>query len=555
MANIKSNNHRKIDCRIIDDVYMDFMLSKDEVFAGNMDESCMAADVNFGGLTGNHVVSDVTWESAKASDTVLENIGYTAVDNGFISYEKDRISNADFVEIYTNSKLDLGTLGDKFFMTKVTGNTQTLTYPVENMKDYTSFKGGFYQGFFKIEGDQYQTLPNKIYNEWNMNFTLRVKDYDTPLNTLNDRHPENKGIFFYIGTRAENKFWELYKSDINLDDYKAEDFTDYCVDCDSSTPKVTGCTYLDGTNTKSANYFEDDYASDFIDPSECSNNGLAIDDEYIAEDISLEDVVLTDSKGHSVNEKGFYEIETDNKFIIFNRTDTGFTINTWDDSNTFIMTGKTDSPNINYFPYLNRTNTGYTINNIDELIEQYTYSYDVFKDIKNNSFALQINDDGSISYRYGILDCEEENSYDVREEKTLPSLIKKDEWVNIHVKFLRLPSVAYDVCDSNYPQGNMKIYIYVNGMLKFVSKTLPELDLRALNDNPERQEGVPYSISIGGGTQGLCERIMLDYYDVTKYELPLEKNFGGSFIGDIKHFSFYNCPLSYSTIYQLGQGF
>ena len=28
--------------------------------------------------------------------------------------------------------------------------------------------------------------------------------------TLNDKYPENKGIFFYIGTRAENKWIYLY---------------------------------------------------------------------------------------------------------------------------------------------------------------------------------------------------------------------------------------------------------------------------------------------------------------------------------------------------------
>lgn len=120
---------------------------------------------------------------------------------------------------------------------------------------------------------------------------------------------------------------------------------------------------------------------------------------------------------------------------------------------------------------------------------------------------------------------------------------------------VRTPSLTEDLCQKEYRQGKMKVYIYVNGYLKMVSKELPELMLRPLNDGAERQEGVPYNISIGGGTQGLAERIYLDYYDITDYLLPLEKDFGGTFIGDIKGFSFYDCQLPYSTISQLGKHF
>jgi hypothetical protein len=37
----------------------------------------------------------------------------------------------------------------------------------------------------------------------------------------------------------------------------------------------------------------------------------------------------------------------------------------------------------------------------------------------------------------------------------------------------------------------------------------------------------------------------------TQYELPLEKCFGGSFLGDIKVFRFYACPLSFGVINRL----
>ena len=87
MANIKSNNYRNIDCRIIDDVYMDFMLSKAHVIEHTLDKSDMATSFNFNHVNDKTLLSDTTWNDAITSTTILENIGYTGVDNGLISYE------------------------------------------------------------------------------------------------------------------------------------------------------------------------------------------------------------------------------------------------------------------------------------------------------------------------------------------------------------------------------------------------------------------------------------------------------------------------------------
>ena len=94
----------------------------------------------------------------------------------------------------------------------------------------------------------------------------------------------------------------------------------------------------------------------------------------------------------------------------------------------------------------------------------------------------------------------------------------------------------------------MKIYVYVNGYLKFISKLLPEFDFRELNEIFEKQEGVPFNISVGGGTQGLCDSVFVDYNMAFEKILPIEQNFAGTFIGDIKSFRFYTCPLEYTEI-------
>ena len=95
----------------------------------------------------------------------------------------------------------------------------------------------------------------------------------------------------------------------------------------------------------------------------------------------------------------------------------------------------------------------------------------------------------------------------------------------------------------------MKIYVYVNGKLVLVSRELPMLNLKLLNDLPQKQEGVPFNMSLGGGTQGLAEVVYLNFLKLPEYVLPLEKEFGGSFIGYIKTFRFYTCPLNYTEIY------
>ena len=94
----------------------------------------------------------------------------------------------------------------------------------------------------------------------------------------------------------------------------------------------------------------------------------------------------------------------------------------------------------------------------------------------------------------------------------------------------------------------MKLYFYVNGMLKFVSDELDKLDLRELNDIYEKQETVPFNISLGGGTQGLAETILPNYMLDPYRVYPIEENFAGSFIGYMRSFRFYNCKLEHLKI-------
>ena len=94
----------------------------------------------------------------------------------------------------------------------------------------------------------------------------------------------------------------------------------------------------------------------------------------------------------------------------------------------------------------------------------------------------------------------------------------------------------------------MRIAFYSDGKLCLLSKELPLLQLKQLNDLKDKQIGVPFNISLGGGTQGLCDVIYLNYRKIPEYILPLEKEFAGTFIGFLKSFKMYNCILRIDEI-------
>ena len=504
IGNIKSNNVRGWDLTTVSDKYYDFMLYRGEAKSRSFGDSCIIADIDAqNAQSDGKIVSLASWEKAKSSDFSIKNIGLTGMDNGQILFRKDNISNSEFLGLLTGSTKDFTTKDLYFTMQPVSGNTMQYSYPfsIEDTKEdgqFYSFKGGFLQGFYKLEGYDYQVLPNAIESDWFIQFRIRRRNYETPNNILNATHPENKGIFFYMGTRAENKFLETYNNGLNVSD-------DPC------------------------------YVSSY------SNDGYFGDTNYLGKDSILYDNTdLTTNNGFKLDENGQYELTTDNKHIFFNHTDTGFTTDTWNEGDEIILTGKT-RPNVNIFPLMNHTDTDYTTDTIEDYLEtDAKQKYDAYKDIKNNAFALKINDDGSIGYRYCAKDCNEACGVSFVEEKSKPNLIPLDEWVTIGVR-LHILNGVYDECNDIASNRLMKIYIYVNGFLVFISKSLPELHFRGLNDIKEKQETVPYNLSLGGGTQGLADGIWLDFRKINETKYPLENNFAGSFIGDIQWMKFSNC--------------
>lgn len=314
------------------------------------------------------------------------------------------------------------------------------------------FNGGFLQGFYKLYGFPFQTLPMYIENnEWNLEFTL--KPYEQQV--------YDEAIFFYMGTRAENKFAKFYNNDNTLDNIK-------------------------------------------------TSNGVLL------------------------NKDNYFEIKTDNKYL--SPKITGYTRN-YDDNQYLIF---------------NRTQDGYTVDNINEYfnkIEHEKESYNVKSDLYGNAFSLFITENGEIGYKYLINKCEENFEDNFIIEKSFENTISLNEWSSINVKFMILNG-SVDDCGIPFNRRKMKILIYVNGYLRLISQELPEFNFRALNDIPEKQEMVPYNISLGGGTLGLSESKLIVNNKIVNLEGYdyLSNAFNKRFFGEMKTFKFYNSSLSISDI-------
>jgi hypothetical protein len=124
--------------------------------------------------------------------------------------------------------------------------------------------------------------------------------------------------------------------------------------------------------------------------------------------------------------------------------------------------------------------------------------------------------------------------------------------------------------DKKFRDGRLKIY--VNGKKIYTIENFEEVIPRPLNADKEKQLGVPFSISWGGGTQGLhenltfssCSGLTSNYIQDPELfptsvlnqtslsglntNIILEQEFGGTFDGGISQFRMYVEPISSSEV-------
>jgi surface protein len=158
--------------------------------------------------------------------SALCDVGLTGIDNGLV---REMTGQTAYITRGINdfTKFDRLSFDRRMKFFQVTGYTQPPNIRfsgipkndnysiVSYQKDagvYHELYGGFYQGFYKLYGYEYEVLPERPHHGWSAEFLLRPRIWDDYFptsgdTTLNDVYPNNAGIFFYMGARAENKFY------------------------------------------------------------------------------------------------------------------------------------------------------------------------------------------------------------------------------------------------------------------------------------------------------------------------------------------------------------
>jgi len=131
MSNINQNNFDNcFKMRLSNSDYWDLFICNDcgdGLNHAHIIETCLIIDIdvnNNDSLSGNSLCSLVDWSGATVYGTgvTLNDIGLTAIDNGFITYDCTASTNSDiFINTYTGSSLTLRSGDTKFCFTRVTG--------------------------------------------------------------------------------------------------------------------------------------------------------------------------------------------------------------------------------------------------------------------------------------------------------------------------------------------------------------------------------------------------------------------------------------------------
>ena len=566
MGNLRNYNFNKLDAFLSNSDYTDYYLANDGLASpcclenDSFISDCTTLHYDFnnqdiyqpGTTSGGTIFSLETWEDAVNEGYSLPTFGLTGIDNGYIKYVDDStFNNQSLVETITGTTIEIPSGDTRFFMNKVSGNTDQYIYPIDIIEDetilgdYNSFCGGFYQGYYKLDGNTYQTQPNRHEKAWVAEFWVNKTELNCTGHTgqiLNDTYPDNKGFFFYMGTRSENKYWNFFEgintgctSGCTSDSGCTEDVTSYC-----TVPKETE-VYIDSDEgypiSLSPRYFDiQEITNPFLIYGRASKlsghtNGCGVEPSGLGNETvcsySGDSITITSTTRPIVYET--------NPFLIYGRASK--------------LSGDTNGCGVEPSGFGNETVCSYSAESSNENI-----NLDNTLDVIDNAIGFRIKDDGSIGYRLLTSGCTSGDTsmsaITIEEGYSLSGEVRNDVWEHIVIRYVM--DEYYDDCKLKYGKPrNGRLMFYINGKLKFAVDNISELVFKRLNDFKEKQLGVPFNFSLGGGSQGLLESMTFDGQDKEDLGLLIEDNFAGTFIGGISQFKFYNCDLNWCEITKL----
>jgi hypothetical protein len=498
--------------------------------------------------------------------TDLCDVGLTGIDNGLVkkmSGETIQITTG----LYTNNtdKYSRYKYDRRMKLHPITGFTTTqnrlwnddsYSYDLNYATDggavgyFARLNGGFFQGFYKIPGYDYQIFPQRVPLGWTAEFMLRYRWTGDTSVGLNNRYPNNKGTFFYMGSRAENKFYHYADGSPKQD-------TGYTrVTSGLTCMHTCGCASSANTSSDCLEVYQISGGTSTNCNCGCPCN-CTVNAKYPEKDPLYDGV----SNGLSIRLSG----DTGNPRVCIK---------------TYRITGGCETSGTCLTGLTYTTGTSVT---------EWCSTRGIFDECKNTPYinvehwvqidaVFQRNQwlDTCDLYEKGGLGLLVDTIYTATPANNSVSLIEPPLTHELPYDPATTEIVTFNdnwTEEKKYRLGTLKIF--VNGKLFMVTENFEEIIPRLLDVQKEKQIGVGYNISIGGGTQGLKDNLTfsggcpetineIEYQqdpecltthdlDNTIYSgltthIKLEEYFGGSMIGDVSAFRMYVEPLNASQV-------
>ena len=492
------------------------------------------------GLTGidNGLVPNMSGETIEITTGL-----YTSVQDRFSRYKYDRRMKMHPITGFTTSENRLW-------------NDDSYTYDLSYVNAggdigyVAQLNGGFYQGFYKIAGYDYQVFPERVSLGWTAEFMLKYRWTGDTSVGLNNRYPDNKGTFFYMGARAENKFYHY------ADGSPAQDTGYTRVTSGLTCMHTCGCSSSANTASTCLSVYQISGGTSTNCSCGC-NCQCSVTAQYPESDPLYDEVSNALSlrlSGDTGNPKLCVKVfritggcETSGTCLTGLTYTTGTSVTEWCSTRgIFDFCSGTTYPNVEHWVQIDavfqRNEWLDTCDLYDKGGLGLIVSTVFTATSANNSISL----------------IEPPLTHEQPYDPATTEVVKfNDMWTE----------------EIYYRLGTLKFY--VNGRLFMVAENFEEIIPRLLNTERENQIGVGYNISLGGGTQGLHDNLTfsggcppelsgityqqdpecLTTYDLdnTIYsglttQIQLETLFGGSMIGEISTFRMYTEPLNAAQI-------
>tara|TARA_R110002167_G_scaffold44619_1_gene134109 strand:+ start:6886 stop:10887 length:4002 start_codon:yes stop_codon:yes gene_type:complete len=377
---------------------------------------------------------------------------------------------------------------------------KTITYGMRSNYDRSGFYydlyGGFFQGFYNLFSYGYSILPIRPDNGWTVECLLKVRSsgssWDNRVtNTLNTKYPENEGIFWYMGARAENKFWNCFHGE-----------TGFTTSVGNPLYNCTGtCVHTGFTGDTcigAANYVCDDPT--YTDETSCTGAGSIWDTNGTSTGWTYSQSVFGGNYYSSASTE--YQILSNNLALrLSGGSAEGYKLcyRTLRYTGNTSVTGTSD----NFACSGGTFATGFTL-------EEKCTKYPICTGTTDDSWmkvdaVWRRNHTYETAYeklwRGGVnlittLTCESENSVDSGSTATTITITEGEK--------LYLQNIAW-IQDIKNRYGTLTLYSNSRPVLTI--NDFEEIIPRRLNEVAEKQLGVPYSMSFGGGSQGLYESL------------------------------------------------